>query len=112
LPVIDAAAAGRGLMDSGQPDQVVRVVPLLKRVQGVIVPSLGVETLRVALNAGIRLDDAPAGLITMRFDDVVARMQDDGTTWLRMGHDTPDALSAYEILSGKAEPEPIRGQVA
>ncbi|HEX4782182.1 MAG TPA: CHASE2 domain-containing protein [Usitatibacter sp.] len=111
LPVIDAAAAGRGLMDSGQPDQVVRIVPLLKRVQGVIVPSLGVETLRVALNAGIRLDDAPAGLITMHFDDVTARMQDDGSTWLRMGHEAPDSLSAYEILSGKADAERIRNKI-
>jgi len=112
LPEIDAAAAGRGLMDSGQQaDQVVRVVPLLERVQGAIVPSLGVETLRVALGAGIRLDDAPAGLITMRFDDVVTRMQEDGTTWLRIGHDIPDTLSAYEVLAGKADPDRIRGKL-
>ncbi|HEX4333312.1 MAG TPA: CHASE2 domain-containing protein [Usitatibacter sp.] len=111
LPEIDAAAAGRGLMDSGQPDQVVRVVPLLERVQGAIVPSLGVETLRVALGAGIRLDDAPAGLITMRFDDVVARLQDDGSTWLRIGHDPPDTLSAYEVLSGKVDPDRVRGKL-
>jgi len=111
LPEIDAAAAGRGLMDSGQPDQVVRVVPLLERVQGAIVPSLGVETLRVALGAGLRLDDAPAGLITMRFDDVVARLQDDGSTWLRVSRDPPDMLSAYEVLAGKVDPDRVRGKI-
>lgn len=111
LPEIDAAAAGRGLMDAGHADQVVRVVPLVERVQGAIVPSLGVESLRVALDAGIRLDDAPAGLTTMRFGEISARMQDDGTTWLRIGHELPDTLSAYEVLSGKADPERIRGKI-
>ena len=111
LPEIDAAAAGRGLMNSGQPDQVVRVVPLIERVQGAIVPSLGVETLRVALGAGIRIDDAPAGLITMRFDEVAARLQDDGTTWLRIGRPQRDLISAYEVLAGKVDPDRIRDKV-
>jgi len=111
LPELESAAAGRGLMDAGQADQVVRVVPLVERVQGAIVPSLGVETLRVALDAGIRLDDAPAGLTTIRFGEVSARMQDDGTTWLRIGHELPDTLSAYEVLSGKADPDRLRGKL-
>ena len=111
LPVIDEAAAGRGLMDSGQPDQVVRVVPLLERVQGVLVPSLGLETLRVALRTGLRIDDAPAGLMTLRFDELAARLQDDGTTWLRIGHEPPDMLSAYEVLSGKVDPDRIRSKI-
>ena len=111
LPVIDEAAAGRGLMDAGQPDQVVRVVPLLERVQGVLVPSLGLETLRVALRAGLRIDDAPAGLMTLRFDQLSARLQDDGTTWLRIGHDPPDMLSASEVLSDKVDPERIRNKI-
>jgi serine phosphatase RsbU (regulator of sigma subunit)/CHASE2 domain-containing sensor protein len=111
LAVIDEAAAGRGLMDSGQPDQVVRVVPLIERVQGVLVPSLGLETLRVALGAGLRIDDAPAGLMTIRFDQVSARVQDDGSTWLRIGRELPDMLSAYEVLSGKVDPDRIRNKV-
>src|SRR5450631_3272750 len=48
LDVIDAAAAGHGLMNSGPQDQVVRVVPIVERIQGVIVPTLGVESVRVA----------------------------------------------------------------
>ena len=112
LEIIDAAAEGRGLMNSGAQDQVVRVIPLVERVQGVIVPSLGVETLRVAIGAGLRLDDAPGGLITMRFSDVSTQLQEDGTAWLRYArHDEDRRVSAYEILSGKVNPERLRHKI-
>ncbi len=112
LPVIDDAAASRGLMDSGPQDRVVRAVPLVERVQGVIVPSLGVETLRVALGAGMRIADAPGGLLSLTFADVQTRMQEDGTTWLRFGHHDEDRMvSAYEILAGKTDPERLRHKV-
>ena len=112
LPVIDAAAVSRGLMNSGPQDQIVRQVPLVERVQGVVVPSLGVETLRVAVGAGMRVADAPAGLLSMSFAEVATRMQEDGTTWLRFGHhDEGRMVSAYEVLSGKTDPERLRHKV-
>jgi serine phosphatase RsbU (regulator of sigma subunit)/CHASE2 domain-containing sensor protein len=112
LPIIDAAAAGRGLMNSGPQDQVVRVVPLLERVQGAIVPSLGVETLRVAIGSGMRLEEARGGLVTLRLSDVATQLQDDGTTWLRYArHDEDRRVSAYEILSGKVNPERLRHKI-
>ncbi|MFZ3321342.1 MAG: CHASE2 domain-containing protein [Usitatibacter sp.] len=112
LKVLDDAAAGRGLLDAGQPEAVVRVVPLVERVQGVIVPSLGVEALRVAAGAGIRIDDAPAGLLTLRFDQVDTHMQDDGTTWLRISHaDSSRYISAATVLDGKVDPDAIRNKI-
>ena len=112
VAVLDEAAAGRGLLDSGSAQEVVRVVPLVERVQGAIVPALGVEALRVALGAGIRLEDAPAGLITMRFGDIVTRMQDDGTAWLRISHgDNARYVSAARVLDGKVDPDLIRDKV-
>jgi adenylate cyclase len=112
LKVLDDAAAGRGLLDAGQPEAVVRVVPLVERVQGVIVPSLGVEALRVAAGAGIRIDDAPAGLLTLRFDQVDTRMQDDGTAWLRISHaDSSRYISAATVLDGKVDPDAIRNKI-
>jgi adenylate cyclase len=112
LDVIDAAAAGHGLMNSGPSDQVVRQVPLLERVQGVMVPSLGVEAVRVALGAGLRIEDAPGGLLAMRFADVSMPMQADGTAWLRFGkHDDDRMVSAFEILAGKVDPERLRQKV-
>ncbi len=112
IKVLDDAADGRGLLDAGQSDTVVRVVPLVERVQGVIVPSLGVEALRVAAGAGLRIDDAPAGLLTLRFDQVDTRMQDDGSTWLRVTReDKTRYISAATILDGKVDPDAIRDKI-
>ncbi|HEY2628185.1 MAG TPA: CHASE2 domain-containing protein, partial [Usitatibacter sp.] len=112
IRVLDDAATGRGLLNAGQPEQVVRVVPLVERVQGVIVPSLGVEALRVAAGAGIRIGDAPAGLLTLSFDQVDTRMQDDGTTWLRISHaDDSRYISAARVLEGKVDSDSIRNKV-
>ena len=65
-------------MNAGQQDQVVRMVPLVLNVQGAIVPSLGVETLRVAAEAGLTLSRLHSGLLRLSFDQVDVRLQDDG----------------------------------
>jgi len=83
IAALDAAARGRGLLNTGPTDQVVRAVPLVARVQGTIVPSLGIEALRVASDAGLRIEDAPGGLLRLRFAGAAMPMQDDGTAWLR-----------------------------
>jgi serine phosphatase RsbU (regulator of sigma subunit)/CHASE2 domain-containing sensor protein len=112
LEVIGAAAAGQGLMNSGPQDQVVRIVPLVERVQGLVVASLGVETLRVAVGAGMRLADGPGGLLRLSFAEISTQLQEDGTTWLRYGrHDEDRMVSAYEILAGKVNPERLRHKV-
>jgi serine phosphatase RsbU (regulator of sigma subunit) len=112
VPVVDAAAAGRGLMNSGQHDQVVRVIPLISRVQGEIVPALSVETFRVALDTGLRIEDGELGLLKLRMDEIDTPMHDDGTAYVRMGHYDPGRpLSAYEVLAGKVDPERIRGKM-
>jgi serine phosphatase RsbU (regulator of sigma subunit) len=111
LAVIDQAAAGRGLMNSGPLDQVVRVVPLAAQVQGTIVPSLGVETLRVAVDSGLRLRALGNGLLELAFADAVTRLQDDGNTWLRFSaYDSDDAVPAATVLSGEVKPELLRGK--
>jgi serine phosphatase RsbU (regulator of sigma subunit) len=112
VDVVDGAAAGHGVMNSGPSDQVVRVVPMVEKVQGVIVPSLGVEAMRVALGAGLALGDAPGGLMSLRFGDVGMRLQDDGTAWLRFGkHDEDRMVSAVEVLRGKVDRERLRHKV-
>ena len=111
LDAIDRAAAGRGLMNSGPEDQVVRRVPYVATVQGVVVPSLGVETLRVAIGAPLSLS-ASGGLVDMRFGEVTTSVQGDGTAWLRMGpHDPERFLSAADVLAGNYRPEVLRDKV-
>jgi serine phosphatase RsbU (regulator of sigma subunit)/CHASE2 domain-containing sensor protein len=112
LPVIDDMAAGRGVMNSGPQDQVVRAVPLIVAIQGVPVPSLGVETLRAALGAGLRLAPARSGLLEMRFDEVRTRLQSDGHTWLRFSpHSREHAIPAAGLIAGDFNPELLKGKV-
>jgi adenylate cyclase len=108
---IDAAAAGRGLMNSGPADQVVRIVPLVANVQGQIVASLGVETMRVAAEAGMRIEHGkhPEGIIGISFGPIKTLAQEDGTTWLRYSpHDTNRFVSAVALLEGKTVPDSLK----
>src|SRR5690606_11255796 len=109
---IDAAAAGRGMMNSGPVDQVVRIVPLVASVQGQVVPSLGVEALRVAADAGMRIDRKGGGLLSIQAGELEATSQADGTAWLRFGkHDEARFVSALEVLEGRVDPEMLRSKV-
>jgi adenylate cyclase len=112
IPTIDAAAESHGLISSGQEGQVVRVIPMIARVQGVEVPSLGVETVRAASDHGLRVSGGDWGLLTLRIENITATMQDDGTAWLRMGpHDERRFVSAASVVSGNIDPETIRNKV-
>jgi serine phosphatase RsbU (regulator of sigma subunit)/CHASE2 domain-containing sensor protein len=112
IPVLDAAASGRGMMNSGAQDQVVRVVPMVARVQGSIVPSLGVEALRVASGENLQLAAREGGLMSLRLGPVESLLQDDGTAWLRYGrHDGDRFVSAVDVLDGRVDPERLRHKV-
>jgi len=112
VPIVDAAAAGHGMMNSGQHDQVVRVIPLISNIQGATVPALSVESLRVAMDAGMRIDDGPLGLLTLRIGEVSTPMHDDGTVYLRMGHyEDMEKITAFEVMTGKVDPERIKNKV-
>jgi adenylate cyclase len=112
VPVLEAAAQSRALMDAGPQSPVIRIVPMVARVQGVVVPALGAEALRVALDAGMRLERAAGGLLRLRVGRYSAPMQPDGTAWLRIGHHDPDRfISAVDVMDGKVEPEVLRGRV-
>jgi adenylate cyclase len=112
LPVIDEAAAGRGVINSGPQDQIVRSVPLVVGIQGVPVASLGVESLRVANGAAMRLDRERGGLLDLRFGDVRVRLQDDGHTWLRYSeHSRERAIPAAALIAGDYDPARLKDRV-
>ncbi|HXZ50870.1 MAG TPA: CHASE2 domain-containing protein [Burkholderiales bacterium] len=113
LPLIDSAAAGRGLLNADEEDRVVRRVPLVARVSDTYVATLGVEMLRVA--AGIpALSVAPRddGLLALRLGDLSIPMQRDGSAWLYFGpHEETRRVSAAEVLGGRVDPELLRGKL-
>ncbi len=104
IDVIDAAAAGRGLINSTFQNQSVRLAPMVERVQGVHVPSLGVEALRVALGGRLRLEQEGNGPLRMRFADITMPLQEDGTAWLRFSSsEGANMISASEVMAGKEQ---------
>lgn len=112
IDVIDRAAFGRGLMNAGAQDQAVRVVPLVARIQGAVVPSLALESLRAAVGGDLRVSDGRQGLATLSFGDVATPMRDDGSTWLRMGpHDPTRFVPVTELLEGNPNPERFKNKV-
>src|SRR5207302_9885418 len=64
VPLLEAAAAGRGLITiRPAPDGTVRRVPMIMVAQGVTMPSLTFEMLRVASGSGTsRIQGAKAGI--------------------------------------------------
>ncbi|HET9470864.1 MAG TPA: CHASE2 domain-containing protein, partial [Usitatibacter sp.] len=112
IPAIDAAARGRGLLNTGPPDQVVRELPIVARVQGVLVPTLAIEALRVASGSAMRLEPAPGGLLRLRVAGVAVPMQADGGAWLRFSpHDAARFVSAADVLAGRFDHERLEGKV-
>ena len=112
LDAIDRAAAGRGLINSGPGDQIVRRVPYAAMVQGVVVPSLGIETLRVAIDSPAVTLQREGPYARIRFGEVTHLLQPDGTAWLRMGpHDESRFVSAHDLLSGNFRPESLRDKI-
>lgn len=110
LPMLDRAAAGRGLISAGSPEQVVRRVPVVAQIGNVYVPSLGVEMFRVAGRLStLRIDANANGRLTVRLGDVSIPAQADGQLWLHFGHDDPQRfVSAADLLSGRIAPHVLR----
>jgi adenylate cyclase len=107
LEEIDAAAAGRGLISVDPERGVVRRLPLLASVGGVLAPSLGVEMLRVAAGApALTVRVGARGLESVAMGDLVVATEPDGRVWLHYSrHDPRRFVSAADVLEGRVEAE-------
>jgi adenylate cyclase len=107
IELIDAAAAGHGLINPELDRGVVRRMPLVAAVGEALVPTLGVEMLRLASGApGLMVDVGLRGVEAVRIGDLAIRTQPDGSVWLRFARDDPGRLvSAAEVLAEAVSPE-------
>ena len=105
-PEINKAADGRGLISSDS-KQIVRRVPLIARIGGVIVPALSVEMIRVAAGVPVlRLTDHGGERVTLGLGNLEIPVQSDGSLYVWFGqHDEERFISAEDILSGTASHE-------
>jgi adenylate cyclase len=112
LPVLETAASGNGFV-SIEPDAdgIVRRAPLVAIHRGVLVPSLGLEAVRVARGDGspdLTTSDgsgetleAPGAAVSVRLGDDVIPVNDAGEMWVHFARHTAHAtLPAWQIIQG------------
>jgi len=123
LPVLTERAQGLGAVNwLPVRDQVVRRVPLLFSISGVLYPSLPLETLRVAHHettvfvrasggSGITSFGQRTGVENLRIGSIVLPTDGNGEMWLRFSR--PDArryISAHRILDGSYDGKEFAGR--
>ncbi|HYI41592.1 MAG TPA: adenylate/guanylate cyclase domain-containing protein [Allosphingosinicella sp.] len=116
LPQFQESAAGLGFVSHrGDSDGIVRRAPLVARANGILVPSLSAEVLRVAQGAGsliVRSSDASgetnAGapeMVGLKIGEAEVPVTERGEIWLHYGLPAPErTVPAWKILSGRVAP--------
>ncbi len=105
VPVLEQAAQGRGLVTiRPERDGVVRKLPLISRYRQQLIPSLGLETLRVATGQTTTLiRSTEAGVESVVIAGVTVPTDRNAKAWLHFRkHDPKMFVSAADVLSGKA----------
>ncbi len=114
VPVLEAAAAGRGLFTiKPERDGIVRRVPMMMLAQGATMPSLSFEMLRVATGTDtIFVKSDHAGIKSIGVKGFQIPTDRNGQLWVHFAHHDPRILvSALDVIEGKVAPEKIKGQL-
>ncbi|KAB1072676.1 CHASE2 domain-containing protein [Methylobacterium planeticum] len=114
LPVLEAAAAGRGLFTIvPERDGIVRRVPLVMVAESRMVPSLALEILRVLTGSGtivVRSDAAGVNAVALPGFEVPTDAG--GSIWLHFQHHDPARfVPAKSVLDGSLAPERFAGKI-
>ncbi len=112
--VIEEAAAGRGLFTVvPERDGIVRRVPMLMQAQGITMPSLSFEMLRVASGSGtIIVKTDKSGIRSVGVQGFQIPTDLNGQLWVRYAHRDPSIyVSAVDLLDGRVSPEKIQGKL-
>ncbi|WP_371424038.1 CHASE2 domain-containing protein [Tardiphaga sp.] len=107
VDVLEKAAAGRGLFSiRNERDGIVRRVPMLMLTQGVTMPSLSFEMLRVASGADtILVKSDSAGIKSIRAGGFEIPTDSNGQLWVHFAkHDPGIYVSASDVLDGTVQP--------
>jgi adenylate cyclase len=114
IPVLEEAAAGRGLFTVlPERDGIVRRVPMIMLAQGVIMPSLSFEMLRVASRSStVLIKTDQAGIKGLGVKGLQIPTDSHGRLWVHYAHhDTEIYVSAVDVLEGRAPPDKIAGHL-
>jgi adenylate cyclase len=114
VPVIEAAAAGRGLFTiRPERDGIVRRVPMMMQAQGATMPSLSFEMLRVATGTDtIFIKADQAGIMSIGVKGFQVPTDRNGQLWVHFALGDPSIfVPAVDVLEGRVPPEKIKGKL-
>ena len=114
VPVIEQAAAGRGLFSiNPESDGIIRRVPVIMTAQGTLVPSLSLEMLRVVTGSGAILARVnEAGIQSVAVPGLELPTDRNGQFWVHFNHHDPERyVSAKDILQGNVPPDRLAGKL-
>jgi adenylate cyclase len=113
-PVLEHAAAGHALLTvEPERDGIVRRVPMILQAQGITMPSLSFEILRVITGSDtILVKSDQAGITSIGVKGFTIPTDARGQLWVHFGHRDPSIyISAADVLDGSAPPEKIKGKL-
>lgn len=108
IPVLDQAAAGRGLFSIlTERDGIVRRVPMFMTAQDAIKPALALEMLKVATNQSTVLITAnDAGIAQVGIPGFIMPTDKNGRLWVHFApHDPARYVSAVDVIEGRGTTE-------
>lgn len=112
-PLIDRAAAGHGAISTDTQGGIVRSLPMVAGIQGAIVPTLGLEMIRIAAGEpAIRIRATAAGVSTVGTGDIAVPTARDGQARIRFSrHDPSRFVSAVDVLENRVDPALLQGKL-
>lgn len=105
IPELQQAAAGQAILSTEVERGVIRRVPLIAAVNHTVLPSLSLETLRVAIGqAAFKVITDAHGVNGVGIADLIIPTQADGSVYVNYSkHEPARFVSARDILSGNIE---------
>jgi adenylate cyclase len=113
-PVLEAAASGRGLLTiKTERDGIVRRVPVIMQAQGLIMPSLSFEMLRLASGGDtILIKSTDVGITSVAVKGFAVPTDLHGQIWVHFAPNDPSIyVSAADVLEGKVDADAIAGRL-
>jgi adenylate cyclase len=114
VPVLEQAAAGRGLFSiKPERDGIIRRVPIITIAQGAVMPSLAFEMLRVVSGSDtILVRTNEDGIVGVRVGKFQIPTDSNGQLWVHFARQDPSLyMPAIDVLEGRVAPEMVAGKL-
>ena len=119
---LDNSAQGIGSMSIGNNDSIIRRLPLFENINDSLVPSLGLEILRVAIGAStyqIKSSNASGetafgeetGINHVKLGNLIIPTNEDGSAWIHYSKKPIKTIPIWEVLSSNYSADFFEGKV-